>query len=70
MPVKTAHFPIAVSEEDFEIIENALRQLPGVRHVDMQRATKEVTIEWEDPTSWRDIERAVSDLGYVPASEP
>lgn len=70
MPVKTVQFPTAVGDEDFETIENALRQLPGVQRVEMRRPTKEVTIEWGDPAMWQDIHRAVTDLGYVPELLP
>lgn len=66
MPTRTMQFPNAVGDEDFTRIENALRQLVGVDHISMQRPIKEVTIHWDDPTTWNDIHRAVSDLGYFP----
>ena len=66
MPTKTLRFPNAVGDEDLDRIENALRQLAGVRDVTMERPTKEATIRWEAPTSRGEVERAVRDLGYTP----
>ena len=66
MPTKTLRFPNAVGDEDLDRIENALRQLAGMRDVTMERPTKEAAIHWEAPTSWGEVERAVRDLGYIP----
>lgn len=70
MPTRKMQFPNAFGEEDFSRIENALRQLSGVHDIEMQRPIKEVTVHWGDPTTWPDIQRAVSDLGYFPEVTP
>jgi hypothetical protein len=70
MATVTMQFPSAVGDEDFVRIENALRQLSGVTALTMQRPIKEVTVQFEEPTTWNDVHRAVSDLGYVPDVSP
>ncbi len=69
MPTKTLRFPSAFGDEDLDRIENVLRQLAGVQAVNMERPTKEATVQWDDPTSWAEVQRAVRDLGYIPEVE-
>ncbi len=66
MPRKVFQIPTMVSEEDVEVVENALRQMKGTRHVELNLYAKEVSIQWDDPTSWHEIHRTLTDLGYVP----
>jgi hypothetical protein len=66
MASKTFQVPGLVSEQDFSILENALRQAAGVSRVDVERPTKEFTVEWSDPADWDELERIMTDLGYVP----
>ena len=66
MPTKTLRFPSAFGDEDLDLIENALRQMAGMRDVTMERPMKAATIQWDAPTSWDEVERTVRDLGYVP----
>ena len=66
MPAKTFQVPTAVANEDLMRVENILRQTNGVTRVEMHPETKEFTVVWDDPASWHDIHRNLTDLGYVP----
>lgn len=69
METRTFQIPALVAQTDREVVENALRQLVGVRTVELNHPVKEVTVHWDAPTSWHDIERTLGDLGYRPATE-
>lgn len=66
MQSTTFQLPNVADEQDWEIVENALRQLAGMRYVAVNRPTRLVTVQYADPTSWDDISRTLDGLGYVP----
>lgn len=66
MQSTTFQLPNVADEQDWEIVENALRQLVGMRYVSVNRPTRLVTVQYADPTSWDDISRTLDGLGYVP----
>ena len=46
-------------------IESELHELPGVRAVRADVATKRVAIEWEEAqTPWREIRARLEEIGY------
>jgi copper chaperone len=49
-------------------IERELREIPGVRSVEADPVTKEVTVQWEPPATWELIAGKLSEIGY-PAAE-
>ena len=62
----TFQLPGVGNATDWEIVENALRQINGMRHVEVNRPTRLVTVQYSDPASWDDISRTLDGLGYVP----
>jgi hypothetical protein len=66
MSQKTFQVPTVVTDEDRSVLENGLRQLPGVRHVEFQPGTKSVSVEWLEPTDWEEIRATLETLGYPP----
>lgn len=47
-------------------IERKVGQLAGVASVNAERATKQVTVSWEDPASWEQIQSALQEINYPP----
>jgi cation transport ATPase len=51
-------------EQDASVIENALRQIVGVSHVELLPSAKHAVIQWSEPATWDDIQSAMKQLGY------
>jgi hypothetical protein len=66
MRSETFQLPGVGDEVDWEIIENTLRQMEGMRFVEIHRPTRLVTVQYSDPITWEDISRTLDGLGYVP----
>ncbi|HLU10830.1 MAG TPA: heavy metal-associated domain-containing protein [Oceanobacillus sp.] len=66
MQSTTFQLPSVAAETDWVVVENALRQINGMRHVEVHRLTRLVTVQYSDPASWDDISRTLDGLGYVP----
>lgn len=66
MVYREFRLPSVYGGEDIAIVENLLRQIPGVEHVEMEPETKEVSIRWNDETHWEEIERRLMSMGYNP----
>jgi hypothetical protein len=69
MPQKLFYLPNVFDFEDARIVENALRQIPGVKHASFDATTSLVTILWSPPTTWEEIEHKLESLGYPVAVE-
>ena len=48
-------------------IERELFEVAGVRTVQADRATKNVTVEWDEPARWETIEATLREIGYPAA---
>jgi len=48
-------------------IKMELGDLPGVKSVQAEVASKEVTVEWETPATWDKIEATLVEINYPPA---
>ena len=48
-------------------IEGELNDLPGVQNTQAVLATKTVTVEYDDPTTWDDIVATLTEIDYAPA---
>ncbi len=48
-------------------IEMELSELAGVRSVKADVATKQVTVSWEAPATWEQIEALLKEINYPPA---
>jgi copper chaperone len=69
MMKKTFQIVNMLIEEDQRIVENALQQMTGVKRVEAHYPSKHVTIEWQEPATWDDIERTLHKLGYPAKQE-
>ncbi len=48
-------------------IEREVSEVSGVRAVHADQATKNVTVEWEEPAQWETIEATLREIGYPAA---
>ncbi len=48
-------------------IKNEVGELTGVRKVDADKDTRQVTVEWEAPASWDQIRDLLVEINYPPA---
>jgi copper chaperone CopZ len=48
-------------------IKMELGEVPGVRSVEADLATKNVTVEWQEPASWDTIKSVLVEINYPPA---
>ncbi len=47
-------------------IENEVSELAGVKEVQADEATKEVTVTWDTPATWSEIESLLKEINYPP----
>ena len=47
-------------------IQRELKELEGVVSVSGDAETKEVTVEWESPTTWEGIQSLLTEINYPP----
>jgi copper chaperone len=47
-------------------IETELGELPGVTHVKAEVASKQVTIEWDEPATWGKVRALLEEINYPP----
>jgi copper chaperone CopZ len=49
-------------------IEMEVGELAGVNHVKAVEATKQVTVEWDEPATWEKIRATLQEINYPPES--
>lgn len=47
-------------------IEMEVADLEGVTSVKADRESKQVTVEWQDPATWNQIEALLQEINYPP----
>ena len=47
-------------------IESELGELAGVTGVKAEVASKQVTVEWEEPATWDNIQALLEEINYPP----
>lgn len=47
-------------------IEMEVGDLEGVKSVKAEEATKQVTVEWQDPANWEKIQALLQEINYPP----
>jgi copper chaperone len=50
-------------------IENEVSDVTGVAGVKAVEETKEVTVTWDAPATWDEIESLLVEIGYAPAGK-
>jgi len=48
-------------------IKREIGALKGIREVAAEAHTKTVTVAWDAPTTWGDIDNILQEIGYPPA---
>jgi copper chaperone CopZ len=49
-------------------IKNEVSQITGVKVVEAAVETKLVSVEWDSPANWQQIEDLLKDIDYAPAT--
>jgi copper chaperone len=69
MPSKTFTVPAIHCGHCTRTIENELSELEGVRSVKADQETRVVTVEWDAPATWEQIDALLHEINYPPAPE-
>jgi len=67
MRSKTVHIPSITCGHCVGTITRELSGLDGVASVNGDPASKKVTVEWDAPADWNEIEELLREIGYPPA---
>lgn len=47
-------------------IKQAVAEVPGVSQVEGNVESKTITVTWDAPTTWEQIDKAIRDVGFSP----
>jgi len=67
MNTKSVQVPNISCHHCVMTIQRELGELEGVAGVSGDADTKTVTVEWEQPATWEDIEALLTEINYPPA---
>ncbi len=67
MERKTVQVPNIGCDGCVRTIKNEVSQISGVKVVDAKVDGKQVTVEWEAPATWQEIESLMKEIDYAPA---
>ncbi len=67
MESKTFQVPNISCNHCVMTIKRELSELEGVKRVDGDAESKTVTIEWQPPVTWAEIESTLTEINYPPA---
>jgi len=68
MERKTFQVPNIGCDGCVKTIKNEVSQINGVKQVDGVVNTKTVTVEWDAPATWGQIESTLKEIEYPPAT--
>ncbi len=66
MDRKTFQVPNIGCDGCVRTIKTEVAQIQGVKVVDGVVATKTVTVEWDAPATWQQIESTLKEIDYAP----
>ncbi len=66
MNTKTITVPNISCGHCTNTIEMEVGELAGVKHVSAVADTKQVTIEWDSPATWEEIDGTLNEIGFPP----
>ena len=66
MAEKTVSIPDISCGHCLATVKREASEIPGVTSVEGDVATKQVTIKWDAPAQWEQIEAALKEAGYPP----
>ena len=64
METKTVNIPGINCGHCLMTIKREISEMPGVKSVEGEVASKQVTVQWEAPADWDKIAAALKDAGY------
>ena len=64
MEKKVVHIPSISCGHCVKTIENEIKELEGVSSVAGDEKTKMVTVEWDAPADWDEIDGTLKEVGY------
>ncbi|MCI0399290.1 MAG: heavy-metal-associated domain-containing protein [Chloroflexi bacterium] len=67
MPSKTFTVPKIHCGHCTHTIEMEVGDLPGVKSVKADQDSRQVTVEWDSPATWEQIEKTLVEINYPPA---
>ena len=67
MTTKTFTVPNISCGHCTHTIQMELSDLAGVKSVAADEATKQVTVDWEEPATWETIQAVLKEIDYAPA---
>ena len=67
MERKTFQVPSIGCDGCVRTIKNEVSQISGVKTVNGAVDTKTVTVEWDTPATWQQIESTLKEIDYAPA---
>ncbi len=67
MEKKTFQVPNIGCDGCVKTIKNEVSQISGVKQVDGVVDTKTVTVQWDTPATWQQIETTLKEIDYAPA---
>lgn len=68
MSTKTVTVPNISCGHCTKTIEMEIGELAGITGVQADQASKQVTVNWEAPANWEQIEATLKEINYPPAS--
>ncbi len=68
MTTKTMTVPNISCEHCTNTIEREVGDIAGVSTVQADEASKQVTVEYGEPATWKEIEALLVEIDYPPAS--
>ena len=67
MTTKTFAVPNISCGHCTNTIEMEVGEVAGVRTVNAEETSKQVTVEWDDPATWEQIESLLTEIDFPPA---
>jgi copper chaperone len=68
MEIKTVSVPNISCGHCVHTIENEVGELQGVKLVKADEKTQQVTIQWDPPATWAQIENLLAEINYPAAA--
>ena len=67
METKTFIVPNISCGHCVHTVETEVSELQGVQEVRADEKTKQVTVKWDKPANWEQIEKVLTEIDYPPA---
>lgn len=66
MTAKTVKVPNISCSHCTHTIEMEVGEVEGVTSVQVNEATKQITVEWDEPATWDEIQELLVEIHYPP----